>query len=169
MQLPISHIKAIVFDFDGVLTDNTVYVDQNGNEMVRCSRADGLAFDALRKTSLALFIVSTEKNPVVTARATKLKIPVLQNCSDKKQTILALAEQSGFHISEILFVGNDLNDYRAMEICGFSACPDDSHPKIRSLATHVLSTQGGAGIVREIVEDLLGLNMLALLEKNDPS
>ena len=165
MNLSLTHLQAIIFDFDGVLTDNAVYVDQNGVESVRCSRSDGLAFDALRKTSLALFILSTEKNPVVTARAAKLRLPVIQNCSNKKQAILDLVESSNYSLDAILFVGNDLNDYRAMETCGFSACPGDSHPHVKDLATFVLKTNGGQGIVRELLEDVLGLDMLGLLEK----
>ena len=72
----IDDIDAIILDFDGVLTDNSVYVDQNGIEQVKCSRSDGLAFDVLRKLKKPIHILSTEKNPVVLARASKLKVPV---------------------------------------------------------------------------------------------
>ena len=76
MTIPFRSIEAIVFDFDGVLTDNLVSIDQEGKEYVSCSRADGLAFDVLHKLKKPSYILSTEKNQTVTARAKKLKIHV---------------------------------------------------------------------------------------------
>ena len=102
--------KALVFDFDGVLTDNKVYVSEDGKEMVCCNRSDGLAFDAFRRLGLPVFWVSRETNPVVRVRAAKLKVPVLQAVTDKPEAVYALAEKEGISMSEILFVGNDLND-----------------------------------------------------------
>ena len=88
-------IDAIVFDFDGVLTNNIVYVDQNGKETVSCSRADGLAFDVLHKLKIPVYIISTEKNTVVTSRANKLKIPVIQGTTSKVRAINKLSKQKG--------------------------------------------------------------------------
>lgn len=156
-------IRALVFDFDGVLTDNTVYVDQDGRESVRCHRGDGLAFDALRATNLHLFILSTETNPVVTARGQKIRIPVFQGSGNKLATLRLLADEHHLSLQNILYVGNDLNDYHVMQACGFRVCPADSHPRIRQLADVVLTTCGGHGIVRELTEDVLHLDLLHLL------
>ncbi len=156
-------LEAIVFDFDGVLTDNRVFVDEDGREMVCCHRGDGLAFDVLKQTHLQLFILSTETNLVVTRRGEKLRIPVFQSTKDKKSSLERLASEKNFSLGKTLFVGNDLNDYQVMQICGFSACPSDSHPKILEIATFSLNKKGGNGVVRELVEQSLQIDMLSIL------
>ena len=153
-----SSISAIVFDFDGVLTDDHVYVDQDGGESVCCSRRDGIGFEILRATKLKLFILSTETNPVVAKRGEKIKIPVVQGSRDKANSIRALAAAEGFDLAQTLFVGNDINDLPAIRLCGFSACPADAHPAVKFAVTHVLATLGGQGVTREIIERLLQIN-----------
>jgi YrbI family 3-deoxy-D-manno-octulosonate 8-phosphate phosphatase len=156
-------IDVIIFDFDGVLTNNKVYLDQSGKESVSCSRADGLAFDLLRKLQKPSYILSTEKNLVVTERAKKIKVPVLQGISNKVEGIKKLSEQKKFDLKNVMYVGNDLNDYRAMQLCGYTACPSDSHEKIKSIATVVLNTAGGNGVVRELLENVFQLDFIQIL------
>jgi 3-deoxy-D-manno-octulosonate 8-phosphate phosphatase (KDO 8-P phosphatase) len=163
----IDQVDAFVFDFDGVLTDNLVHLNQDGKEWVSCSRADGLAFDLLRKLNKPAYILSTEKNPVVSARAKKLQVPVLQGVDNKVDAIKDLVDQDGFELQKIFYVGNDLNDYRVMKLCGYSACPADSHSKIKQIATFVLSTKGGNGIARELLEDIMKLNLIHVLYPNE--
>ena len=157
MPLALSDLDAIVFDFDGVLTDDRVYVDCEGHEFVCCSRKDGLGFDILRRTGLKLFILSTEKNEVVSKRGEKLRVPVVQGVTDKLAALVELGGVHGFVLTRALFVGNDINDLPAMRACGFSACPADAHPTVLSEAAFVLRTVGGMGVAREIVEGLLGI------------
>jgi 3-deoxy-D-manno-octulosonate 8-phosphate phosphatase (KDO 8-P phosphatase) len=159
----INELDALILDFDGVLTDNKVYIDENGKELVCCSRADGLAFDALRKLQIPVYILSTESNPVVSARAHKLKVPVIQGVKSKIDSLKSLCTEHNYNSSKILFVGNDLNDYQVIEYCGFSACPADSHDSIKNISTFVCSTNGGEGIVREILEVVFKLNLLKIL------
>ena len=161
--MKLDDIDIIIFDFDGVLTDNYVHLDQQGNEIVVCSRADGLAFDALRKLNQSVYILSTEKNKVVTARAKKLKVPVIQGVKDKSTAIKDLAVTEGFKLNRVLYLGNDLNDFYAMKLCGFSACPSDSHRKIIEISDVELKTAGGKGVVRELLEDVLELDLLKIL------
>ena len=156
----IKHIQTLIFDFDGVLTDNKVYVDQNGKEFVQCSRSDGLAFDVLKKLGYILFILSTEKNPVVTARAQKLSIPVIQGTDKKKDILLKMHEKKQIDLTKTMYVGNDLNDYKAMKLCKLKCCPADSHPFIIETADMVLESNGGQGVVREIVEQVLQIDIL---------
>ena len=118
----IDNIDVFIFDFDGVLTNNLVYIDQEGKEIVSCSRADGLAFDVLKKLNKKSFILSTEKNSVVAMRARKLKIPVMQGVFNKVEAIKELIEKNNYNLKNILYVGNDLNDYRVMKLCGYTAC-----------------------------------------------
>jgi 3-deoxy-D-manno-octulosonate 8-phosphate phosphatase (KDO 8-P phosphatase) len=159
-------IDALVFDFDGVLTNNLVYLNQDGLESVACSRADGLAFDVLRKLNKPAFILSTEKSPVVAMRAKKLKIPVIQGVSDKVIAIKELACKNNYNLKNILYVGNDLNDYLVMKICGHTACPIDSHPAIKKVSNYILNSKGGKGVIRELLEEKLNLDFIDILYLN---
>ena len=163
MKILIDSIDAFVFDFDGVMTNNLVHLDQSGKEWVSCSRADGLAFDVLRRLQKPAYILSTEENPVVSARAKKLKIQALQGVKNKADALSSLSKSKGYDLSRILYVGNDLNDFHAMRICGFSACPIDSHPKIKHISNICLNTNGGNGVVRELLEDVMGLDFIKIL------
>ena len=163
MKISLDNVDVFIFDFDGVLTNNLVQIDENGNESVSCSRADGLAFDVLRKLKKPVYIISTEKNPVVTARAEKLKIPVLQGINSKMKSIQDLADRKRFNLKNILYVGNDVNDYHAMQLCGYTACPSDSHQSIRNIADLTLSSKGGDGVVRELLEEYFNIDFLNLL------
>lgn len=162
-KIRVNDIHAVVFDFDGVLTNNIVHLDQNGNELVSCSRGDGLAFEVLKKIKIPAFILSTEKNPVVSARARKLGIPALQGCHNKVEGFHKIALEYGLEISKILYVGNDVNDYRVMQLSGFSACPADSHKQIQKIATVILKKNGGNGVVRELLEEVLDLDFVKIL------
>jgi len=159
----ITEIDAFVFDFDGVLTNNLVHLDQAGNEWVSCSRGDGLAFDALRKLNMPAYILSSEKNAVVTARAAKLKIPAIQGVSNKMAALQDLISEKEYDFAKVCYVGNDLNDYRVMQICGMTACPSDGHPIIQKLAKYVLVTKGGEGVVRELLENVFKLDLIRIL------
>ena len=162
-EINIDDIDVIFFDFDGVLTNNIVHLDKEGNEWVSCSRADGLAFDVLRKINKPTYILSTEKNSVVTARAKKLNIPLLQGVYNKAEKIKKCACEMNFDLAKVLYVGNDLNDYQVMELCGYTACPSDSHKKIKEISTFVLDTMGGKGVVRELLENVFRLNFVQIL------
>ena len=162
-KLKIDNLSAIFFDFDGVLTSNKVFIDQEGVEMVCCSRADGLAFDLLKKFDLPVFIISTETNPVVTVRSKKLGVQVIQSIEKKNKVLDEVSKEKKINLSRAIFVGNDLNDYYAMKSCGYSICPSDSHKKIKDISDFVLQSRGGEGVAREIVEDLLNLDLIKLI------
>jgi len=161
--ISIDKIDAFFFDFDGVLTNNIVHLNQEGKESVSCSRADGLAFDVLHKIKKPAFILSTEKNPVVLMRANKLNIVAIQGVNDKVKAIKDIADKNNYNLKNILYVGNDLNDYNVMQLCGYTACPADSHLKIKKISDFVLATQGGMGVVRELLEGILKLDFIKIL------
>jgi len=165
-NLSLNNVDAFVFDFDGVLTDNTVFVSENGKEWVRCNRGDGLAFNELEKLGVKSYILSAEKNAVVSQRAKKLNIPAVQGIKNKVEALHDLSAKEGLDLTRVFYVGNDLNDFQAMKLCGFSACPADSHPKIKEIATFRLEKNGGSGILREILEEIFKLNLLELLYSN---
>lgn len=161
--LSLDDIAAVILDFDGVLTDNSVYVSDEGREFVKCSRSDGLAFDALRKLEIKSFILSTESNPVVSKRGEKLQVSVLQGSSDKSESLKRLSADEGFPLENVIYIGNDINDIDAMTLCGYKFCPSDSHPTVQQLADRVLSAGGGEGVVRELVEEFLMIDLYKVL------
>jgi YrbI family 3-deoxy-D-manno-octulosonate 8-phosphate phosphatase len=146
-------------DFDGVLTDNTVLISQDGKEHVMCSRADGLAFDHLNKMGFPAYILSTESNNVVKVRANKLKIQCKQNLKNKVSEIHSIIRQIPCDPKQVIYVGNDINDLGAMSFSGLTFCPFDSHEKVKKIANVVLSTFGGKGVFREILESWFNLDL----------
>ena len=144
----INNLKLIIFDFDGVLTDNSVLVDSTGNEYVKCNRSDGLGFNALSKIGLKAIICSTEQNKVVQARGKKLNVETFNGIKDKLSWLKNYCLSMNISSEEILYVGNDINDYESMKFCGFSACPSDSANKIKNISNFVLTKKGGEGVVR---------------------
>ena len=152
MKNHLKKIKLIVYDFDGVMTNNKVYVDQNGNEMVQVNRADGLGVAEIKKMGIKQIIISTEKNPVVSARANKLDIPCFQDIDNKKYALTDYCRKNDIDLKKVAYVGNDINDKDAMAIAGFSFCPKDSHESIKEIADHILPRNGGDGVIRELFD-----------------
>ena len=165
-SLNINDVDTIVFDFDGVLTNNSVYLNDSGQEWVKCSRSDGLAFDVLHKLKKSVFILSTEKNKVVSVRAKKLKVEVIQSIDNKLDAINLITNKGNTSLDRVLYIGNDLNDFNIMSLCGYTACPSDSHLSIQNISQFVLNARGGDGVAREIVEDVFCLNILEILYSN---
>lgn len=145
----------IVYDFDGVMTDNRVLVLQGGDEGVLVNRADGWGVAQLRRAGLTQIILSTETNPVVAARARKLGLEVLQGSGDKRRDLVACCETKGIPLSRVLYVGNDVNDLDAMRLVGFPVAPADAHPSVLAVAKHVTRARGGEGVIKELSELLL--------------
>ncbi len=148
-------IKLIVYDFDGVMTDNKVYVDQNGYEMVQVNRADGLSVSEIIKLGIEQIIISTEKNPVVSARAKKLGIPCIQHIENKTKALKKYCQENNFDYKNVAYVGNDINDEDAMKIVGTTFCPKDAHERIKKISKYILETKGGNGVIREIYDHLI--------------
>jgi len=144
--------KLIVYDFDGVMTDNKVYVDQDGKETVQVNRGDGLGISEIKKLGIEQIIISTEKNPVVMKRATKLNIKCLQGIENKKAALIDYCENNNFYLQNVAYVGNDINDKEVMEIAGTTYCPLDAHKSIQDISDNILKTKGGDGVVRELLD-----------------
>ena len=162
-NLNLDNIDFIFLDFDGVLTNNKVLVDENGIESVSCNRSDGLAAEVLNKLGLKTIIFSSEKNNVVKKRAKKLKLKCHSAIKSKKSEILTFAKSHSINLSNCIYIGNDLNDYHAMKICGFKICPADAHKKIISISDFVTKKNGGEGVLQEIVEKFLKIDIVSVL------
>ncbi|HKP08457.1 MAG TPA: acylneuraminate cytidylyltransferase [Microbacterium sp.] len=148
-------VDAVVTDFDGVHTDDTVHVDQNGVESVTVSRSDGMGVGMLRAAGIPFLILSTEANPVVSARARKLGVDVRQAASDKAAVLREWAGEQGIPLSRIAYLGNDVNDLGCLEQVGWPVAVPDAHPLVLSTARVVLVRPGGAGAVRDLAERVL--------------
>ena len=148
----IRKIRLVAFDFDGVFTDNMVYVFEDGTEAVRCSRGDGIGLQKLKRLGIEAVIISTESNPVVSARARKLKIRCVQDCPDKRKTLEDIARETGISLAEVAFVGNDINDRPCLTSVGLPIVVQDAHPDVISLAAYRTQTRGGYGAVREVCD-----------------
>ena len=153
-RLP-DRISAIIFDFDGVFTDNKVTVFQDGREAVRCDRSDGWGIGRLKKTGLPILVLSTEANPVVRARCEKLGIPYLQGIAEKGAVLAGWLEQQGYDPRQVVYVGNDANDLTCMAQVGCAVAVADAYPEALELAHLVLEHPGGSGAVREICDLIL--------------
>jgi 3-deoxy-D-manno-octulosonate 8-phosphate phosphatase (KDO 8-P phosphatase) len=134
------------------MTDNKVYVDQNGNEMVQVNRADGLGVSEIKKLGIEQIIISTEQNPVVSTRAHKLSIPCLQGIENKKMALFDYCRENDIDLKNVAYVGNDINDKNVMENTGLTFCPADAHESIKNISDHVLKTKGGHGVIRELFD-----------------
>jgi len=163
-------VHTIVLDFDGVFTDNKVWVDQSGVETVRCDRGDGLAFDLLRafikknNWTLNYFILSKEMNPVVAARAEKLQVDCIQSMPNKADYLANYLVENNLSCEGLIYLGNDINDLAAMQIARFSVAPSDAHRLILDQADFVLTQRGGDGFIRAFIELLIRLDKMSAEE-----
>ena len=145
-------IKCFAYDFDGVMTDNRCLVDEDGKEAVFVNRSDGYAIARFKELGIRQVIISTEKNPVVEARARKLDIEVYQDASDKAQVLKKYCECHGIEPEEVFFIGNDLNDLAAFSIAGLTGAPKDAEEEIRRIADWVSDRNGGYGVIRQLYD-----------------
>jgi 3-deoxy-D-manno-octulosonate 8-phosphate phosphatase (KDO 8-P phosphatase) len=149
-------IKAIVMDIDGVLTDGTVWIDEDGRETKRISFRDVMGISIGRRAGLQFALVSGEAGRPVDMVAAKFGITdVYPGCRDKAGAVREFASRRGLDLAEICFVGDDVNDLGAMGICGLSAAPVDAVAAVRDSARVVTTHPGGNGSVREVIEALL--------------
>ena len=148
----ISQIKLIVFDFDGVFTDNTVIVSEDGKESVRCWRGDGLGIKRLSELQLPAFVLSTEANQVVAKRCEKLKLRCFTNCQDKVLVLKQETANMNLSLSQVSYVGNDINDKDCLEVVGLPIVVKDAHSDVLSLGRYQTERPGGYGAVREVCD-----------------
>lgn len=145
-------IRLVVLDFDGVLTDNRVWVDGEGRESVAAHRGDGWGLAELRRRGIAVVVLSTETNPVVAARCRKLGLPFRQGEADKAAALRQLLSEHGVAGAEAVYLGNDVNDVPCFPLVGCAFVVADAHPAARAAADRSLSQPGGAGAVRELCD-----------------
>jgi len=154
-KLSNSKIPKILFtDFDGCLTDDRVWLNQEGEEFVVVNRKDGLAAIRLKSLGIQVVIASTETNKVVLARGNKMGVDVLQGLADKAEAIEQYLKQKNLSWNDVWYIGNDVNDLGAIERANLSLSPADAVKKVRKTVDIVLQTNGGSGILSEIATEL---------------
>ncbi|MFH1447201.1 MAG: HAD hydrolase family protein [Chloroflexota bacterium] len=152
------NIQMLVFDFDGVMTDNRVWIDEHGKESVAANRSDSLGIGILReKTKIEVTVISRETSPVVKERCKKLNIEVIQAVLEKAEALKQVMKEKKVDPANVIFMGNDIIDIPAFEVVGFSVAPADSHPTVLRRADLVLTKKGGHGAVRELCDMILSL------------
>jgi YrbI family 3-deoxy-D-manno-octulosonate 8-phosphate phosphatase len=167
---PLVDVDALVTDFDGVHTDDTVMVDQLGRESVRVSRSDGAGIARLRSAGIPVLILSAEQNPVVGRRAEKLGVECAQGVGEKGTVLREWAERRGIRLDRIAYLGNDRGDLPALELVGWPVAVPDAVPEALAAARHVLSRTGGHGAVRELADLILAArDIVAASEDPDPA
>jgi N-acylneuraminate cytidylyltransferase len=148
-------VQLLVLDFDGVLTDNRVWVDQDGREMVAANRSDSLWLNMLREKGIQVFVISKETNPVVATRCRKMDVPCIQGEDDKETALKKLLAGGGFDPAHTVYCGNDENDLPCFPLVGWAVAVADSVPNVLRQADFVLSRPGGHAAVRELCELIL--------------
>ena len=148
-------IQALVSDFDGVLTDNKVHLDDEGNETVRLDRGDGMGISSLTKAQMPVLVLSSEQNPVVKHRCDKLGIPAIQTKEAKSKILKGWSQELGIPLSKTAYIGNDVNDLPAFEVVGVALAVADAHPSVLKKADYIIPHKGGHGAVRAVCDALL--------------
>jgi len=149
------NIRLLVLDFDGVLTDNRVWVDQDGRESVAAYRSDSLGLALLRQAGVETVVLSKETNPVVAARCRKMNIPYVQGEDDKESALKKLLAERKLDPASVVYLGNDVNDLPCFPLVGWAVAVADALLDVRRQADFVLSLPGGRGAVRELCDLLL--------------
>jgi N-acylneuraminate cytidylyltransferase len=149
-------VKLLVMDFDGVLTDNRAWNNEEGKELIAANRSDGLGIEMLLKAGVKAVVISMEENPVVAARCKKMGIPYKKGIENKGPTLKETLAEQGVPASETIFLGNDTNDLPCFPLVACGIAVADAHPAVLREADLVLSRRGGHGAVRELCDLILG-------------
>ena len=148
-------VELVVFDFDGVMTDNAVHISEDGSEAVTCSRSDGWGISLLRQAGIPMLVLSTEENAVVAARCKKLKLTAFQNVAEKGVFLERYFKENKIRPQNVIYLGNDMNDADCFTRVGLPVAVADAHPAVLPLVSHVLQKRGGHGAVRELCDLIL--------------
>lgn len=152
----VSKIKMLLTDCDGCLTDGGMYYTENGDEIKKFNTRDGMGFSLLKSHGILTGIVTGEDRNLNARRAKKLKLDVInQGCVDKMSAVNEIARQYGLDLSEIAYIGDDINDLTVLENVGYGACPQDAADKVKAVSSYVCNAKGGEGVIREVVEQIL--------------
>lgn len=163
-------ITTFVFDVDGVLTDGTIYVFDNGEQVRAMNIKDGFALQLAIKKGYKILVISGGNSPAVISRLNKLGITdIFMGALDKRAVLLQFMKEKEIDAREVLFMGDDIPDYMAMQEAGLKCAPADAAPELKKIAAYISEKRGGRGCVRDVIERVLKLNGHWELDTNVPS
>lgn len=146
----------LVIDVDGTMTDGGVYYDEHGNEIKKFNTRDAAGFFTARWAGIKIMVLTGRQCAATTRRMTEMKVEYLfQEVKDKCSFLQQFMAENGVEKESIGYIGDDLNDFPAMQLAGYVACPADSCPEILEIADYVSTKNGGDGAVRDIIEHFL--------------
>jgi len=151
-------VRLVCSDFDGIFTDAMVYTDENGVESVRCSRRDSLGINMLKRAGISMHVISKETNPVVATRCKKMGVEydqAVESGEGKAEIMTRVAKSAGLNVSQVAFIGDDVNDIPALKIAGFAVTVADGHPLVKQVAHYTTAARGGEHAIRELCEYIL--------------
>lgn len=164
------HIRTFIFDVDGVLTDGTVQLLPGGEQSRKMNIRDGYALQLAVKMGYRIAVISGGRSESVVSRLTGLGVrDIFTGITDKSGKLEDYALEHDLLWEQMLFMGDDIPDYRAMQMCGIPACPADATPEIKSISKYISPVAGGQGCVRDVIEKVLKLNGHWLLDEGVPS
>lgn len=147
-------IKLIIFDVDGTLTDGKIYMGPDGEVFKAFNTHDAIGIRKLKEVGIESIIITGRVSKIVENRAKEMYITeVYQDVADKKSKLLKIAKNKKIKLEDIAYIGDDENDYEAMKICGFKACPNDAVEKIKEIADYISPMKCNEAAVREILEN----------------
>ena len=163
-------VKAFVFDMDGVLTDGTLLIENDGQWLRKMNIKDGYALQLAVKSGFKIVVISGSESAAVEKRLHKLGVTdVFMKVNDKESFLKEYLLKNTISLSEILFMGDDIPDYNCMIIAGFACCPADAAVEIKQISSYISPMRGGYGCVRDVIEKVLKLNNNWPLETCIPS
>lgn len=149
-------IKYIVLDVDGVMTDGGIYYDERGNELKKFCVRDAAGFFALQECGIEIIVLTGRECNGTIRRMKDMKVNFLfQNVKNKKKFLLDYMNEKNIKKNEIAYVGDDLNDFPPMKLCGFVACPKDACKEVKEISHYISPIKGGFGVIRDVSEYLL--------------
>jgi 3-deoxy-D-manno-octulosonate 8-phosphate phosphatase (KDO 8-P phosphatase) len=148
----LAEIRLVVFDFDGVFSDNRVWTNDRGEESVACFRGDSLGLRRLDEVGVDYFILTSETNDAVPSRARKIRSECVRGIEDKLPVLREELERRGVSRAETAYLGNDANDAECLAEVGLPIVPADAWDEVKPLAKLVLTRAGGNGCVREFCD-----------------
>ena len=156
MQERLSKIKLLALDVDGVLTDGTINIGDNGELFKGFNAKDGLGISCALRSGLNIAIITGRKSEIIHKRAGELGITLLcEGVKDKYAELVRLTEEMNFTQEQVAYMGDDIPDYEVLQRCGLPCCPSDAAHEIKSICKYISHKEGGKGCVRDIVEQIL--------------
>ncbi len=153
-----SNVKLLVLDFDGVMTNNKVIVDENGKESIICNRSDGMGVEMIKNKGIDVIVISKEVNKVVKARCDKLNVPCVHGVDDKLSILKKELNNRSLQPEDVCYIGNDVNDIECLKYVGIGIAVNDAFPEVKKVAKVVTKKNGGEGAVREIIDNIIKVN-----------